>query len=74
MRILFVKLKLVLKILLEENFIEWFYIFLLVAVKNEEVVIRKLVKNMLVLDYFINSYEFWVIDDNSMDKIFLLLE
>lgn len=74
MRILFVKLKLVFKFLLEKNLVEWFYVFLLVVVKNEEVVISKLVKNICILDYFINSYELLVIDDNSIDKIFLLLE
>lgn len=74
MRILFVKFKWVFKFLLEEDLVEWFYVFLLVVVKNEEVVISKLVKNICILDYFINSYELLVIDDNSIDKIFLLLE
>ena len=74
LRILFAKPKLAPKTLSEENFTEWPYISLLVAAKNEEAVIRKLVKNMLALDYPTNSYELWVIDDNSTDKTPLLLE
>jgi len=74
LRILFAKPKLAPKPLSEENLTEWPYISLLVAAKNEEAVISKLVKNICALDYPTNNYELWVIDDNSTDKTPLLLE
>jgi 1,2-diacylglycerol 3-beta-glucosyltransferase len=40
----------------------------LVAAKNEEAVIGKLVKNLCSLDYPDGEYEVWIIDDNSTDK------
>ncbi|NEQ34995.1 MAG: glycosyltransferase family 2 protein [Okeania sp. SIO3I5] len=74
LRILFAKPKSAPKPLSEENLAEWPYISLLVAAKNEEAVISKLVKNICALDYPTNNYELWVIDDNSTDKTPLLLE
>ena len=74
LRILLAKPKLPPKPLSEDNLGEWPYISLLVAAKNEEAVISKLVKNICALDYPTNSYELWVIDDNSTDKTPLLLE
>ncbi|MCL2925987.1 MAG: glycosyltransferase family 2 protein, partial [Trichodesmium sp. MAG_R04] len=74
LRILLAKPKLPPKPISEDNLAEWPYISLLVAAKNEEAVIIKLVKNICALDYPINSYELWVIDDNSTDKTPLLLE
>jgi 1,2-diacylglycerol 3-beta-glucosyltransferase len=47
---------------------------ILVAAKNEEAVIERLVKTLCGLDYPINCYELWVIDDNSTDKTPLLLK
>jgi 1,2-diacylglycerol 3-beta-glucosyltransferase len=44
------------------------YISLLVAAKNEEAVIGDLVKTIANLDYPINRYELWVIDDCSVDQ------
>ncbi|MBD2435255.1 glycosyltransferase family 2 protein [Nostoc sp. FACHB-110] len=41
---------------------------LLVAAKNEEAVIGKLVKSLCNLDYPDGKYEVWIIDDNSTDK------
>ncbi|MBD2498374.1 glycosyltransferase family 2 protein [Nostoc sp. FACHB-280] len=41
---------------------------LLVAAKNEEAVIGKLVKNLCNLEYPDGQYEVWIIDDNSTDK------
>lgn len=73
-RILFAKPKLPPKPLSEENSDDWPYISLLVAAKNEEAVISKLVKNICTLDYPTNNYELWVIDDNSTDKTPVLLE
>ncbi len=58
----------------EENLSDWPYVSLLVAAKNEEAVITKLVKNMCALDYPLNNYEVWVIDDNSTDQTPVLLE
>ncbi|NEO57992.1 MAG: glycosyltransferase family 2 protein [Okeania sp. SIO3B5] len=74
LRILFAKRKLPPKPLSEENSTDWPYISLLVAAKNEEAVISKLVKNICTLDYPTNNYELWVIDDNSTDKTPVLLE
>ncbi|MEB3181926.1 MAG: glycosyltransferase family 2 protein [Nostocaceae cyanobacterium] len=41
---------------------------LLVAAKNEEAVIGKLVKELCNLEYPEDKYEVWVIDDDSTDK------
>jgi 1,2-diacylglycerol 3-beta-glucosyltransferase len=41
---------------------------LLVAAKNEEAVIGKLVKNLCSLEYPEGQYEVWIVDDNSTDK------
>lgn len=46
----------------------------LVAAKNEEAVIERLVKTLCSLDYPASQYELWVIDDNSTDKTPILLE
>lgn len=43
-------------------------ISLLVAAKNEEAVIAKLVKSLFELDYPQDQYEVWIIDDYSTDK------
>ncbi|MBW4625764.1 MAG: glycosyltransferase [Brasilonema octagenarum HA4186-MV1] len=40
----------------------------LVAAKNEEAVIGRLVKNLCNLDYPEGEYEVWIIDDNSSDR------
>ncbi len=47
---------------------------ILVAAKNEEAVITRLVKTLCELDYPTHCYELWVIDDNSTDKTPLLLQ
>ncbi|MBW4663545.1 MAG: glycosyltransferase family 2 protein [Chroococcus sp. CMT-3BRIN-NPC107] len=47
---------------------------LLVAAKNEEAVISKLVKNLCSINYPSDKYEIWVVDDNSTDKTPELLE
>ena len=47
---------------------------ILVAAKNEEAVIARLVKTLCELDYPTHCYELWVIDDNSTDKTPLLLQ
>ncbi len=54
--------------LCEDNQANWPFVSLLVAAKNEEAVIGKLVKNMCSLDYPEHLYELWVIDDNSTDR------
>ena len=41
---------------------------LLVAAKNEEAVISKLVKMLCTINYPVSKYEIWVVDDNSTDK------
>lgn len=43
-------------------------ISVLVAAKNEEAVIGKLVKNLCSLEYPDGQYEVWIVDDNSTDK------
>ena len=47
---------------------------ILVAAKNEEAVIARLVKTLCELDYPTHCYELWVIDDNSTDQTPLLLQ
>ncbi|UBF29241.1 glycosyltransferase family 2 protein [Kovacikia minuta CCNUW1] len=47
---------------------------IMVAAKNEEAVIGRLVKMLCSLDYPDYRYEVWVIDDNSTDKTPVLLE
>ncbi|MDJ0723507.1 MAG: glycosyltransferase family 2 protein [Prochloraceae cyanobacterium] len=41
---------------------------LLVAAKNEEAVIERLIVNLCSLDYPKDKYEVWAIDDNSSDR------
>jgi 1,2-diacylglycerol 3-beta-glucosyltransferase len=41
---------------------------ILVAAKNEEAVISRLVQNLCHLDYPHGQYEVWIIDDNSTDN------
>ena len=41
---------------------------LLVAAKNEEAVITNLVKMLCSINYPLNKYEIWVVDDHSTDK------
>ncbi len=45
----------------------WPYVSLLVAAKNEEQVIGKLIENLLQLDYPQDRYDLWIIDDYSTD-------
>lgn len=47
---------------------------ILVAAKNEEAVITRLVKTLCALDYPTPCYELWVIDDNSTDQTPVLLQ
>jgi len=46
----------------------WPFVSLLVAAKNEEAVIAKLIEALCTLDYPVSRYEVWVIDDNSTDR------
>ncbi|MBW4520734.1 MAG: glycosyltransferase family 2 protein [Scytolyngbya sp. HA4215-MV1] len=50
------------------------FVSLLVAAKNEEAVIGRLVKMLCELDYPSSRYELWVIDDNSTDRTGILLD
>jgi 1,2-diacylglycerol 3-beta-glucosyltransferase len=47
---------------------------LMVAAKNEEAVIERLVKSLCDLDYPTDRYEVWVIDDDSSDQTPVLLD
>lgn len=47
---------------------------LLIAAKNEEKVIGKLVEMLLKLDYPTDKYEVWVIDDHSSDRTGAILD
>jgi 1,2-diacylglycerol 3-beta-glucosyltransferase len=47
---------------------EYPYVSLLVAAKNEEAVIGNLVNNLCNLEYPLQKYEVWIVDDNSTDK------
>jgi 1,2-diacylglycerol 3-beta-glucosyltransferase len=44
------------------------FISLLVAAKNEEAVLGRLVETLCQLDYPSHRYELWIIDDNSTDR------
>jgi 1,2-diacylglycerol 3-beta-glucosyltransferase len=44
------------------------FVSVLVAAKNEEAVISRLVNNLCSLEYPDGQYEVWVIDDNSSDR------
>jgi 1,2-diacylglycerol 3-beta-glucosyltransferase len=50
------------------------FVSLLVAAKNEEAVIARLVKELCQLDYQSERLELWVIDDNSSDRTHEVLE
>jgi 1,2-diacylglycerol 3-beta-glucosyltransferase len=50
------------------------FVSLMVAAKNEEAVVGKLVKMLCQLDYPSDRYEVWVIDDNSTDQTPILLD
>jgi len=50
------------------------FVSLLVAAKNEETVIARLVNLLCTQDYPLDRYEVWVIDDNSSDRTPQVLE
>lgn len=52
----------------EATWQDWPYVSILVAAKNEESVIAKLVEAICQLDYPGCRYDLWVIDDNSSDR------
>ena len=62
------------KPLADEPLCEWPYVSLLVAAKNEEAVIGRLVQMLCNQDYPSERYEVWVIDDYSTDSTPVLLE
>ncbi len=53
---------------------EYPFFSLLVAAKNEEAVITRLVQTLCELDYPADRYELWIIDDNSSDRTLTVLE
>jgi len=53
---------------------DWPRVSLLVAAKNEEAVVGKLVKMLCDLDYPADRYDLWVIDDSSTDRTPILLD
>lgn len=57
-----------------ESYQDWPYVSILVAAKNEESVIVKLVDTLCNLDYPTHRYDLWVIDDNSCDRTPELLD
>ncbi len=46
---------------------------LLVAIKNEETVIRQLVTELCGLDYVLGKYDLWIVNDHSTDKTVSIL-
>lgn len=50
------------------------YVSILVSAKNEESVIKSLVKDLCNLDYPSDRYDLWVIDDYSTDRTPVLLD
>ena len=73
-RVLFASPKPALPPLADENREDWPYVSLLVAAKNEEAVIARFVESICNLDYPIDRYEVWAIDDHSSDDTPLVLE
>lgn len=51
----------------DQSFDQWPYVSILVASKNEEAVVQRLVDNLCTLDYPKHRYDVWMIDDNSSD-------
>ncbi|MFM7425006.1 MAG: glycosyltransferase, partial [Elainella sp.] len=54
--------------LVSDSLEDYPYVSLLVAAKNEEAVIGRLVQDLCNLDYPSSRYDLWVIDDNSSDE------
>ena len=50
------------------------YVSLVVSAKNEEAVIGDLVKGLDQIDYPNTRYELWVVDDNSSDRTYEILQ
>ncbi len=50
------------------------FVSVMVAAKNEEAVIERLVKTLCSLDYPSDRYELWVIDDSSSDRTPVILQ
>ncbi|MEG3897727.1 MULTISPECIES: glycosyltransferase family 2 protein [unclassified Microcoleus] len=73
-RVLFASPKPALPPLADESREDWPYVSLLVAAKNEEAVIARFVQSICNLDYPIDRYEVWAIDDRSSDSTPLILE
>ncbi len=74
LRVLFAEPKPALPPLSDESREDWPYVSLLVAAKNEEAVIARFVQSICNLDYPIDRYEVWAIDDRSSDSTALVLE
>ncbi|MEG4205284.1 glycosyltransferase family 2 protein [Microcoleus sp. Pol7_A1] len=73
-RVLFASPKPALPPLADESREDWPYVSLLVAAKNEEAVIARFVESICNVDYPIDRYEVWAIDDHSSDATPLVLE
>lgn len=52
---------------------QWPFVSLVVAAKDEEAVLPVLVKKLCAIDYPLDRYELWVVDDNSSDRTPLIL-
>ena len=50
------------------------YVSLLVSAKNEEAVIGELVRSLEQIDYPQSRFELWVVDDNSSDRTYAILQ
>ena len=74
LRVLFASPKPALPPLADESREDWPYVSLLVAAKNEEAVIARFVESICNVDYPIDRYEVWAIDDHSSDGTPLVLE
>ena len=73
-RVLFAEPKPALPPLADESREDLPYVSLLVAAKNEEAVIARFVESICNVDYPIDRYEVWAIDDHSSDNTPLVLE
>lgn len=74
LRLVFAKPQATPELLAEEALATAPTVSILVAAKNEEAVIGKLVRSLCNLDYPSDKYELWIIDDHSTDNTPALLE
>jgi 1,2-diacylglycerol 3-beta-glucosyltransferase len=74
LRVIAAKPELLSEFLAEEQLASAAKVSLIVAAKNEEAVIANLMKSLCSLDYPVDKYEVWAIDDHSSDRTPVILD